>query len=610
MIVALWIAFSLRFSSIYYPPREQLWIFFLAPIIAIPIFIKFGLYRAIIRYIGVDALGSIFKSVALFTLIFSVIVLVAVEYSGLVPRTVYGIHALIVLLMVGGSRLIARWWFLKEKHRYIGKDVASRYLSPVLIYGAGSAGIQLAAALNAGTQHKVVAYIDDDVNLHKQSINGLIAHPLEKLPLLIDKYNVSDILLAMPSISRNRRNEIIQTLESYPIHVKMLPDLAVFAEGKITVSDIQEVDIADILGREAVEPIDCLLHLNVTNKIVMVTGAGGSIGSELCRQIVKLSPKLLVLFELNEFGLYAIEKELHQLNGNLEVKSILGSVQDQQRLEQVCKRFNVETIYHAAAYKHVPLVEKNIIQGVKNNIFGTLCSANAAINAGVKTFVLISTDKAVRPTNTMGATKRFSELVLQALANEDHLNQGPRFTMVRFGNVLDSSGSVVPLFRDQIANGGPVTVTDPDIIRYFMTIPEAAELVIQAGAMGRGGDVFVLNMGEPVRIIDLAKRMIHLSGFVVKDKEYPEGDIEIVFTGLRPGEKLYEELLIGDNVEKTEHLKIMRAQEKVISWQVLSSILQDLHVASDNNNYSLVREILMKYVDGFEPQCAIEDWLL
>jgi len=609
ILLALWLAFCLRFSEIYFPPIEQLWIFLLAPIIAIPIFIRFGLYRAIVRYIGINALGTIFKAVALYILIFSVIVLISGDHSGLVPRTVYGIHALILLLFIGGSRLIARWWFVNEQHSLSFDGSKLRYVPPVLVYGAGSAGIQLAAALNAGHQQKVIAYIDDDISLHNQSINGLIAYPFSKLKHLIDKYQVRDVLLAMPSISRNRRNEIIRQLEAYPIHVKTLPDLGDLAEGKITVSDIQEVDIADILGREAVEPIQSLLHSNITNKVVMVTGAGGSIGSELCRQIAKLRPKTLILFELNEFSLYAIEKEVQQHSEVLEIISTLGSVQDQQRLEKVCQRFSVETIYHAAAYKHVPLVEKNTIEGVKNNIFGTLSCAKAAINSAVETFVLISTDKAVRPTNTMGATKRFAELVLQALAEDKQLNKSTRFTMVRFGNVLDSSGSVVPLFREQIANGGPVTVTDPRIIRYFMTIPEAAELVIQAGAMGLGGDVFVLDMGEPVRILDLAKRMIHLSGFVEKDISNPDGDIEIVFTGLRPGEKLYEELLIGDNVSLTEHQKIMRAQEKIIGWQELILILEQLELAIVNNKYAQIRKILMKYVDGFEPQCEIEDWL-
>ncbi|MFT5706303.1 MAG: FlaA1/EpsC-like NDP-sugar epimerase, partial [Oceanospirillaceae bacterium] len=389
-------------------------------------------------------------------------------------------------------------------------------------------------------------------------------------------------------------------------HVRTLPGLMDLAEGKVTVADIHEVDIADLLGRDSVAPVSNLLHANITNKVVMVTGAGGSIGSELCRQILKLQPTTLILYELNEFGLYEIEKELEQKNEALPIIAVLGSVLNQQRLEAICQKFSVQTIYHAAAYKHVPMVEKNTSEGIRNNIFGTLSCAKAAISSKVETFVLISTDKAVRPTNTMGASKRMAELVLQAFAEEQ---QQTRFTMVRFGNVLGSSGSVIPLFREQIARGGPVTVTDPRIIRYFMTIPEAAELVIQAGAMGQGGDVFVLDMGEPVRILDLAKRNIHLSGFIEKDTEHPDGDIEIIYTGLRPGEKLYEELLIGDNVSKTQHQKIMRAQEQVIPWAELSLVLQELEQFNDADNCQQVRDILMTHVAGFKPQCGVEDWL-
>jgi FlaA1/EpsC-like NDP-sugar epimerase len=386
----------------------------------------------------------------------------------------------------------------------------------------------------------------------------------------------------------------------------MLPSLMDLAEGKVTLADIQEVDIADLLGREQVEPIEELLCANITGKAVMVTGAGGSIGSELCRQIIKLRPTTIVLYELNEYGLYAIEKELQTLNIDIPIIPILGTVLNQSRIEAVCNRFCINTIYHAAAYKHVPMVEKNTTEGVRNNVFGTLNCAKAAVACNVETFVLISTDKAVRPTNTMGATKRFAELVLQGIAEEQ---TSTRFTMVRFGNVLGSSGSVVPLFREQIANGGPVTVTDARIIRYFMTIPEAAELVIQAGAMGEGGDVFVLDMGEPIRIVDLAKRMIHLSGFIEKDDEHTDGDIEIVYTGLRPGEKLYEELLIGDNVSDTQHQKIMRAQEKVIPWSQLNLILEQLEQSNEDDECQQIRNILMSYVDGFKPQCELEDWL-
>jgi len=609
MIVAsLWIAFSLRYGVFYLPSQKQLWIFFLAPIIAIPIFIKFGLYRAIIRYLGMQALWSVLKATILYTLIFTVVVLISGTEG--VPRTVYGIHALLLVLFVGSSRLIARWWFSHAFRGGVGNQSNRRPIPPVIIYGAGASGAQMVAALKMSRQLNPVAFVDDDESLHNQQINGLNVYSFSQLSHLIETFHVQDILLAMPSVARGHRHKIIRLLEPYPLHVRTLPGLMDLAEGNVTVSDIQEVDIADLLGREPVEPVQNLLHSNITDKVVMVTGAGGSIGSELCRQIIRLQPTTLILYELNEFSLYAIEKELKQLSVNTPVIAVLGSVLNQQRLEAICQRFNTQTIYHAAAYKHVPMVEKNSSEGIRNNIFGTLSCAKAAVASQVETFVLISTDKAVRPTNTMGASKRFAELVLQALSEDKKQNSHTRFTMVRFGNVLGSSGSVVPLFREQIANGGPVTVTDSRIIRYFMTIPEAAELVIQAGAMGQGGDVFVLDMGEPVRIVDLAKRMIHLSGFIEKDDTNPEGDIEITYTGLRSGEKLYEELLIGDNVSDTQHSRIMRAEEKVIVWSELVNILQQIEKHNDSDNCQQVRDILIEHVDGFKPQCAVEDWLV
>jgi len=399
------------------------------------------------------------------------------------------------------------------------------------------------------------------------------------------------------------------------VHVLSMPSVSDIAHGKVTFDVLQEVDIADLLGRDPVAPVTLLLQANITDKVVMVTGAGGSIGSELCRQILRLQPRTLVLFERNEFALYAIEKELNQQLSKTEtpekiaVLPVLGSVTNAERVEKVCKTFSVQTIYHAAAYKHVPMVEKNPAEAVWNNILGTLRTAQSAINAQVETFVLISTDKAVRPTNTMGATKRFAELILQALSDNANNEQKTRFTMVRFGNVLGSSGSVVPLFREQIARGGPVTVTDKRIIRYFMTIPEASQLVIQAGAMGQGGDVFVLDMGEPIRIIDLAKRMIHLSGLEIKDDTHPDGDIEIQFTGLRAGEKLYEELLIGDNVSKTTHPRIMRAEESMIAWSELEKMLAVLEQAAKEDNFEQIRFILQQAVSGFAPQCEIGDLL-
>lgn len=607
IIVSLWLAFSLRYGVFYIPPQEQFWIFLLAPLVAIPLFIREGLYRAIIRYLGIRALWTIIKATSLYALIFAVIVLLSgVEH---VPRTVYGINALILMLFAGGSRYIARWWFANSVDGDTRNRTANRRIPPVIIYGAGASGAQMAAALKISDQLKPVAFIDDSTSLHRQQINGLNVYSFNELSHLIKKFYVRDVLLAMPSISRVQRHKIIRLLEPYPVHVRTLPGLMDLAEGNVTISDIQEVDIADLLGREQVEPMQDLLQANITNKAVMVTGAGGSIGSELCRQIIKQQPTVLVLYELNEFGLYNIEKELQSLSQPVLIIPILGTVLNQSRIEFVCNRFQINTIYHAAAYKHVPMVEKNTTEGIRNNVFGTLNCAKAAISSKVDTFVLISTDKAVRPTNTMGASKRFAELVLQGLAEDKTQNPVTRFTMVRFGNVLGSSGSVIPLFREQIANGGPVTVTDSRIIRYFMTIPEAAELVIQAGAMGQGGDVFVLDMGEPVRIVDMARRMIHLSGFIEKNETHPEGDIEITYTGLRPGEKLYEELLIGDNVSNTQHIKIMRAEEKVIAWSQLKNILLQLKLANNTNQLQQVRDILMIHVNGFKPQCDIEDWL-
>jgi FlaA1/EpsC-like NDP-sugar epimerase len=607
VVFSLWLAFSLRFSEIYIPPQGQWWIFLAAPALAIPIFIKFGLYRAIIRYMGMQAIWTVVQATLLYTIVFAVIVLIS-NVQG-VPRTVYGIQALLLLMIAGGTRLVARWWINNIQNGFSHLARSKRLVPPVIIYGAGASGIQLAAALKQSYQYQPVAFIDDAVEFHKQQINGLTVYPFTQLSQVIEKYVVSDLLLAIPSASRRQRSKIIRLLEPYPIHVRTLPSLMDLADGKVKISDIQEVDIADLLGREQVEPKQDLLRANITDKTVMVTGAGGSIGSELCRQIIKLQPTSLVLYELNEFGVYAIEKELLELNLNIPIVAVLGSVLNQVRVEAICQQFNINTIYHAAAYKHVPMVEKNATEGIRNNVFGTLACAKAAIASKVDTFVLISTDKAVRPTNTMGASKRLAELVLQALAEDKIKNPCTRFTMVRFGNVLGSSGSVVPLFREQIANGGPITVTDKRIIRFFMTIPEAAELVIQAGAMGKGGDVFVLDMGEPIKIVDLAKRMIHLSGYLERDRDHPDGDIEIVFTGLRPGEKLYEELLIGDNVSDTKHQKIMRAQEKVIPWLQLNEILSRLEQLNDNNESEKVRTLLLEYVDGFRPQCDNQDWL-
>lgn len=614
VLLALWAAFSLRWGVLYIPKGDEWYLFAAAPFIAVPIFARLGLYRAIIRYIEIRALWTIIQATTLYALVFAFVL----YQSGIkiIPRTVSPLNWLIVMLLTGGSRFFARWWLGETYFRLGGTRRATELgKKNVVIYGAGSAGVQLALALAHGRDFRPVAFIDDDKLLHRRKVNGLRIYPLSSLSYLIERHQVSDVLLAMPSAKRARISELIRELEPYAVHVMSMPGLSDIAQGKVTVDALQEVDIADILGRSPVAPDQSLLYATISGKVVMVTGAGGSIGSELCRQIIQLQPLALILFELSEFALYAIEKELNHLlakvNGskNIEIITVLGSVTNASRIEKVCKAFKVQTIYHAAAYKHVPMVEKNPGEAVWNNIFGTLHAAQAAINAEVELFVLISTDKAVRPTNTMGATKRFAELILQALSMKTEYKFNTRFTMVRFGNVLDSSGSVVPLFREQIARGGPVTVTDARITRYFMTIPEASQLVIQAGALGQGGDVFVLDMGEPIRILDLAKRMIHLSGLEIKDEDHSSGEIEISFTGLRPGEKLYEELLIGGNVSKTSHPRIMRAEEQIIPWVELEQMLASLENAAKEDDFERVREVLKSAVSGFVPQCEIGDLL-
>ncbi|WP_394753565.1 polysaccharide biosynthesis protein [Crenothrix sp.] len=611
-LLALWVAFYLRLGVLYTPKGSEWYLFALAPIIAVPIFLKLGLYRAIIRYMEVRSLWTIIQATTLYALVFSFVFL-QIDIKS-IPHTLFPLNWLVFMVLIAGSRFIARW-YLGEIHFRNGEsiNVLEGGKKSVIIYGAGSAGVQLASALVYGREFRPVAFIDDDDLLHKQKVNGLRIYPLSSLSYLMKRHGVSDILLAIPSAQRARKSEIIRLLEPYAVHVMSMPGLSDIAQGRVTFDTLQEVDIADLLGRDPVAPDQSLLHANIADKVVMITGAGGSIGSELCRQIIQLQPASVVLFELCEFALYEIEKELNYLlkkiknAANIEIVSVLGSVVNADRIEKVCRTFKVQTIYHTAAYKHVPMVEKNPGEAIWNNVFGTLHTAQAAMQANVETFVLISTDKAVRPTNTMGATKRFAELILQALSLDAGINHQTRFTMVRFGNVLGSSGSVVPLFREQIARGGPVTVTDERVIRYFMTIPEASQLVIQAGAMGQGGDVFVLDMGEPIRILDLAKRMIHLSGLEIKEEHHPNGEIEISFTGLRPGEKLYEELLIGDNVSETSHKRIMRAEEHVIPWTSLEKMLIKLRHATREDDFELIRSILMGAVSGFVPPCEIGD---
>ena len=601
IVTILTLSLSMRLGEWFWPQGDLVYLLFFAPLVAIPIFIKFGLYRAIVRYIGFKALWVIVQAVSLYALVWGVIVLLSGAQG--VPRSVILINWILGMLLIGGSRIIGRWWF-SDKKSYSVNAFDKR--KNVLVYGAGSAGIQLATALTYSQELNPIAFIDDEPTLSNHQIMGLKVHSSNNLGELVASMKIEEVLLAIPSVSRNRRNEIINNLEPYPVLVRTVPGVSELAQGKLKINDLNVVSINDLLGRDPVPPNQNYLRSDITDKVVMVTGAGGSIGSELCRQIIQLQPKKIVLFEQNEFSLYTIDQELIQKNLKIDIAPILGSVLDSKQVERVCKTFSVQTIYHAAAYKHVPMIELNNFSGIENNIFGTLSCAEAAVLSNVETFVLISTDKAVRPTNIMGATKRFSEMILQALSKK-YNDKATNFSMVRFGNVLDSSGSVIPLFKKQIKEGGPVTVTDPAIIRYFMTIPEAAQLVIQAGAMSKGGDVFVLDMGEPVKILNLAKKMIHLSGLNIKDSNNLNGDIEILFTGLRPGEKLYEELLIGDSVLETEHQLILRSNEEMLPWSDLKLILNKLKTSVDKQNLEGARQALIEAVPGYKPQGDIND---
>lgn len=598
-LVTTWLAFSLRFDSPAQFSHGLILAAVVSMLIAVPVFISFHLYRAIFRYTGWFAALSLIKAISLYGIIYAILFLL-IGIEG-VPRSIGILQPLLLFVGVGLSRLGIKFLL----NNFAAKGDASSQQGVALIYGAGSAGRQLASGLRQGLEIKPIGFIDDDRRLWGGVINGMPVYSPKEAPGLIEaRGDITDVLLAMPSASRMRQKEILTTLSNLPVHVRILPGLSDLANGIVMVENIREVEIEDVLGRDPVEASADLLPKNIVDKVVLVTGAGGSIGSELCRQILEQKPKILVLFELNEFSLYAIERELRLLHLELQIIPVLGSVLDGNKLSRLCKQLRVNTVFHAAAYKHVPMIEMNPAAGVWNNVFGTLRSVDAAFQAGVETFVLISTDKAVRPTNVMGCSKRLAELVLQAKS----MQQVPvgleptKLTMVRFGNVLGSSGSVIPVFREQIKNGGPVTVTHPEIIRYFMTIPEAAQLVIQASALGEGGDVMVLDMGAPIKIVDLAKRMIRLSGFSYKDSENPDGDIEIQFTGLRPGEKLYEELLIGDNTFPTENTRIMRAAEYALSWSNLESILIELEEAVRMEDVGAIRALLKKAVPEYSPQ--------
>jgi len=589
---------SLRLSDFYWPQEDILLLIFASPIIAVPIFYFFGLYNSVTRFSGLNSFFKITQAVSMYAMAWGlfdyIFTIEGLTYVDGLPKSIVFINWMFSLIVIGSSR------FLAQKLLTF-RDLTN--ITNIIIYGAGFAGIELSNALSTSKKFRQLAYVDDNKSLHGSLINGIKVINPSELSIAINKNNVKEIFLAMPSISRNEKKSIIENLSHYPLSIRSLPSLSSITEGKIKVDDLFEINIIDLLGRELITSDEKLLNIKIKNKVVLVTGAGGSIGSELCRQIATLFPKRLILLDISESSLYSIQQELLEFIGEeTELTVLLGSVRNFKNFKEICGKYNVQTIYHAAAYKHVPMVELNQPEGVLNNVIGTFNAARAAIESKVETFVLISTDKAVRPTNTMGATKRVAELVLQGLSSKNHKTC---FTMVRFGNVLDSSGSVVPLFKKQIKDGGPVTVTDKNVVRYFMTIPEAVELVIQAGAMGKGGDVFVLDMGKPVLIYDLAKKMIHLSGLKPKDEENPNGDIEIIFTGLRPGEKLFEELLVGNNVLPTENNLIMRAEEEMIEWPELKNTIAKLENAALNSDVKQIRKILVDTVDGFNPKFPI-----
>lgn len=595
--LAYWLAINLRLDFTHSLPRIDEWLMLgLATGLTALFFIRAGLYRAVVRYMGMEAAWAVVKGAAVSTLFLAASGWLV---GASLPRSVPLIYFLVILAFVGGSRFLVR---------YLIHEAGRKQRRRVAIYGAGDAGTQVLMALLASSQYKPVLFIDDKSALQGRVLHGVPVVSRDELEQRICAHRIDDLLLAIPSASRARRKQVVETVSHLPVRVCTIPGITDLVNGKARIEELRKVDIEDLLGRDPVAPDIGLLNANVQGKVVMVTGAGGSIGSELCRQILRLEPVTLVLFEQSEYALYRMGQELEQAqlaNGleGVRVVPLLGSVMDRRLLESVIRSLGVQTIYHAAAYKHVPLVEYNLVAGIRNNLFGTRNVAEAADHCGVETCVLISTDKAVRPTSFMGASKRLAEMVLQAMHRR---HSATRFSMVRFGNVLGSSGSVIPLFRQQIAAGGPVTVTHPEIIRYFMTIPEAAQLVIQAGAMAKGGDVFVLDMGEPVRIDDLARRMIQLMGLSVKDAE-GEGDIEILYSGLRPGEKLYEELLVGNNVMPTSHPRILRAVEFALDWKPLVALLQDLERLCEQDDCGRIRELLVRAPIEFRPSSALED---
>ena len=596
-VLATWVAYSLRYETLHWPSDDQWWVYILGPVLAVPIFARFGLYRAIFRYTGMDVLFVTGQAIALYALI-RVLLLYWVKWP-VFPLTLGVLQPIIFFVLIGSSRVLARYVLAGIG---LGKE---HYHGRMLIFGAGAAGVQTSSAMAITGHVKLLGFVDEDPAKIGQTINGVPVFSALQVPVLVRELGITDILLAIPSASRDRRNKIIQSLRTLPVHTRTLPGLADLTSGRVTVRDFRELDVEDLLGRAAVAPQAELLACSLFNQTILVTGAGGSIGSELCRQILLERPRRLLLLDHNEFGLYTLHRELqawcHAQTSDVELVPLLASVANRQRLDWICAQYRPDTVYHAAAYKHVPMVECNPSEGIFNNVFGTLNMAQAAQAARVASFVLVSTDKAVRPTNLMGASKRMAELILQALADRAGTHD-TRFCLVRFGNVLGSSGSVVPMFREQLAQGGPLTITHPEVTRYFMTIPEAAQLVLQAAAMATGGEVFVLDMGEPVKILDLARRLVGLSGLQVRDATQPDGDIEFSFIGLRPGEKLYEELLIGDNPTATAHPRIMKAHEDFMAWPELMTKLEQLQQAARAENVVAIRQVLRACVHGFHDE--------
>jgi FlaA1/EpsC-like NDP-sugar epimerase len=593
---ALWSALALKLEGLPEGLGASPWLYFAALLTSIPIFVRLGLYRAVVRFIGAQAIVAVTAGVTASVVVLAVIN--AVLPGAGIPLKALLIYWALALVYVGGTRILARNLM---NLRPVGAE-------RVVVYGAGAAGAQAVAALRSGTAYDPVAFLDDDPALHRSVVAGIDVYAPGALQMLIDEESVKVVLLALPSQSRRRRQEILKSLEPYPVRVMTVPDIADIVAGSARVEDVRDVDAADLLGRDSVPPDERLFDACIRDKVVMVTGAGGSIGSELCRQIARLGPRRVVLFEMSELALYQIDRELRAIMERerlgFELISLLGNAHHKYRVREILQVYGVQTVYHAAAYKHVPIVEQNVIEGIHNNVISTWYTAEAALECGIESFVLVSTDKAVNPTNVMGATKRLAEIVLQGLQQRSGRT---KFCMVRFGNVLESSGSVVPLFREQIRRGGPVTVTHPDVIRYFMTIPEASQLVLQAGAMAEGGDVFVLDMGKPIRIADLARRMVKLAGLTVRDDARPDGDIDIRFTGLRPAEKLYEELLIGNNVSGTGHPMIMRAMEHSLPWDEVLQLLNDLLIAMGQFDVRTAGELLQRAVVEYRPTGEIVD---